>query len=65
MKELILFLRNTGLEKIILTKAIPLSIALLLTETFAKLGSFTLEFFVFTALFIFLSTIGSFFIKKQ
>ncbi|WMX12071.1 MULTISPECIES: hypothetical protein [unclassified Aureispira] len=63
MKELILLLRNVGVEKLLLTKAIPLSIALLLTETFVKLGSFTFEFFAFALLFWGLSTIGSLFIK--
>ncbi|BDS10459.1 hypothetical protein [Aureispira anguillae] len=64
MKEIILLIRNSGIEKLALTKGIPLSISLLLTETFAKLGSFTLEFFVCAFLFLGLSAIASFIIKK-
>lgn len=64
MKELILFIRQSNIDNILLTKGIPLSIALFITEFFIKLGSFSLEFFAFAAIFASLSAIGSFVIKK-
>lgn len=64
MKAFILFIRESKFENILFTQGIPLSIALLITEFFVKLGSFSLEFIVFVLIFASLSSIGSLFVKK-
>ena len=52
-------LKQASLKKFLLTDSIPFAISMLITESFFKLGSFTLECLAFLSGWFFLSWIAS------
>ena len=52
-------LKQASLKKFLLIESIPFAISMLITESFFKLGSFTLECLTFLSGWFFLSWIAS------